>query len=178
MGNGGKQTRKRVRGRKQQELSPSLPNPAASPFFLAHFSFLFPNYLKACYRLNTSFISNFLWYMFNLSVKHFWPFVFNCFQTAKLSFFSFLFSFFYFFFVSFYRIFQTYFSLGSRQSHSLSSPPPPPICSRQEGTTILFFSRPLVQLFCVLGLRKEYGLLCGLKDFSLIDGLGSWKLQL
>ena len=34
-------------------LSPSLPNPSPSPFFLAHFSLRFPNYLKACYRLTT-----------------------------------------------------------------------------------------------------------------------------
>ena len=55
MGNGGKQTWKRVRGRKQEDLSPCFPNPAPSPFFLAHFSLRFPNYLKACYRLNKLF---------------------------------------------------------------------------------------------------------------------------
>ena len=44
--------RERVGGGKEV-LSPSLPNPAPSPFFLAHFSFRFPNYLKACYRLTT-----------------------------------------------------------------------------------------------------------------------------
>ena len=53
MGNGRKQTFKRVRGREQEDLSPSLPNPAPSPFFLSYFSLLFPNYLKACYRLYT-----------------------------------------------------------------------------------------------------------------------------
>ena len=51
------------------------PKPRPSPFFLAHFSLCFPNYLKACYRLSTSFISKFLWYIFNLSVEHFWRFV-------------------------------------------------------------------------------------------------------
>ena len=61
--NGGKQTWKRVRGKEQEDLSPSLPNPAPSPFFLAHFSLRFPNYLKACYRLTTSFIYKFLWYI-------------------------------------------------------------------------------------------------------------------
>ena len=64
---------------------------------------------------------------------------------------------------------------------SLIHPPPPPspprpLCSRQEGTTILFCSRPLPRLFRLLGLRKKYGLLCGLKDFALIDVLVSWKL--
>ena len=58
----------------------------------------------------------------------------------------------------------------------LSPPPLCPLCSRQEGTTILFCSRPLPRLFRLLGLRKKYGLLCGLKDFALIDVLVSWKL--
>ena len=40
----------RVGGGKEV-LSPSLPNPAPLPFFLAHFSLRFHNYLKACYRL-------------------------------------------------------------------------------------------------------------------------------
>ena len=44
--------RERVGGGKEV-LSPSLPNPTLSPFFLAHFSLRFPNYLKACYRLTT-----------------------------------------------------------------------------------------------------------------------------
>ena len=44
--------RERVGGGKDV-LSPSLPNPAPSPFFVAHFSLRFPNYLKACYRLTT-----------------------------------------------------------------------------------------------------------------------------
>ena len=46
------------------------------------------------------------------------------------------------------------------------SPPslPHPICSTQKGTAILFCSRPFVWLFRVLGLRKKYGLLCGLKQ--------------
>ena len=42
--------RERVGGG-EEVLSPSLQNPAPSPFFLAHFSFRFPNDLKACYRL-------------------------------------------------------------------------------------------------------------------------------
>ena len=43
--------RERVGGGKEV-LSPSLPNPTLSPFFLAHFSLRFPNYLKACYVLH------------------------------------------------------------------------------------------------------------------------------
>ena len=54
--------RERVGGGKEV-LSPSLPNAAPSPFFLAHFSLRFPNYLKAGYRLTTSFIYRFLWYI-------------------------------------------------------------------------------------------------------------------
>ena len=42
----------RVGGGKEV-LSPSLPNPTLSPFFLAHFPLHFSNYLKACYRLTT-----------------------------------------------------------------------------------------------------------------------------
>ena len=44
--------RERVGGGKEV-LSPSLPNPTFSPFFLAHFPLHFSNYLKACYRLTT-----------------------------------------------------------------------------------------------------------------------------
>ena len=49
---------------------------------------------------------------------------------------------------------------------SLTHSPPlsHPICSTQKGTAILFCSRPFVWLFRVLGLRKKYGLLCGLKQ--------------
>ena len=60
---------------------------------------------------------------------------------------------------------------------SLTPPTLPPICSRQEGTTILFCSRSSVRLFRVLGLRKKKTV-CGLKDFALIDVLVSWKLWL
>ena len=77
MGNGGKQTWKRVRGREQEDLSPSLPNPAPSPFFLAHFFFAFSQLFEGLLQVKYvhSFISNFLWYIFNLSVEHFWRFV-------------------------------------------------------------------------------------------------------
>ena len=51
--------------------------PAPSPFFLAHFSLLFPQLSEDLLQVNYvhSFISNFLWYIFNLSVEHFWRFV-------------------------------------------------------------------------------------------------------
>ena len=76
-----------------------------------------------------SFISNFLWYIFNLSVEHFWRFVIDQWEPLWLLVGTdlvvqehililvltfqllldcetvFFFSFFYFFFVSFYRIF-------------------------------------------------------------------------
>ena len=172
MGNWGKQTWKRVGG--PFTLS---PKPRPSPFFLAHFSLCFPNYLKACYRLSTSFISKFLWYVFNLSVEHFWRFVIDqrgngfgstnfstAFRLRNCHFCSFLFSFFYFFFFSSIVFFRRIFRF-SPQSLSLSPPPlPHPICSTQKGTAILFCSRPFVWLFRVLGLRKKYGLLCGLKQ--------------
>ena len=58
MENEGKQTWKRVLKKErvrggEEVLSPPLPSPAPSPFFLAHFSLRFPNYLKACYGLTT-----------------------------------------------------------------------------------------------------------------------------
>ena len=76
-GKGGKQTWKKVRGRKEEDLSPSLPNPAPSTFFLAHFSLLFPQLSEGLLQVKYvhSFVSNFLWYIFNLSVEHFWRFV-------------------------------------------------------------------------------------------------------
>ena len=80
-----------------------------------------------------------------------------------------------FFLCQFPWYFSAYFRF-SPQSHSLSNTPTPPLCSRQEGKTILFCSRPFVRLFRVVGLRKKNGLFCGLKDFALIDVLVSWKL--
>ena len=134
MGNGRKQTWKRVRGRESREdLSPSLRNPAPSPFFPAHFSLLFPNYLKACLQAYYvhSFISIFLWYIFNLSTfgallliigKGIWyNYLFNSVLDWETVFFFFL----NFFFFSFYRIFYTYFPLLSPVS--LTPPPPPPL---------------------------------------------------
>ena len=54
----------------KEVLSPSLPNPAPSPLFLAHFSFRFPNYLVGLLQVNYkhSLHSNFF---YNLSVEHF-----------------------------------------------------------------------------------------------------------
>ena len=68
--------RERVGGGKEV-LSPSLPNPAPSPSFLAHFFFAFSQLSEGLLWVNYvySFISNFLWYIFNLSVQHFWRFV-------------------------------------------------------------------------------------------------------
>ena len=63
--------RERVGGGKEV-LLPSLPNPTLSPFFLAYFPLHFPN-LQVNYV--PSLISNFLWYIFNLRVEHFWHFV-------------------------------------------------------------------------------------------------------
>ena len=129
MWNGGKQTWKRVRGRgRQQEyLSPSLPNPAPSPFFLAHFSLRFPNYLRACYRLTTSFVSKFLWFFSTSASSTFDALLListNGFGSTNFS-------------AAFRRcIFQTYFSLLSSVSLTL----PPTLYFRQEGTTICFAS--------------------------------------
>ena len=64
--------RERVGGGKEV-LSPSLPNPVPSTFFLAHFSLRFPNYLKACYRSTTYIPSTSTFYgmIFKLRVEHF-----------------------------------------------------------------------------------------------------------
>ena len=124
MGNGGKQTWKRVRGRKQEDLLPSFPNPAPSPFFLAHFSLRFPNYLKACYRLNTcipSFPTFYGIYSTWASSNFGTLLLIN--RTGSTNFSTaFRRRNFYFFFVIFYRIFRF-----SPQSHSLF-PPHPTIC--------------------------------------------------
>ena len=54
----------------------------------------------------------------------------------------------------------------SLASFSHSSPP----CFRQEGhAAICFAPDHSFDYLCVLGLRKKYGLFCGLKDFALID---------
>ena len=186
MGNGGKQTWKRVLGESREDISPSLPNPAPSPFFLAHFSLCFPNYLKACYRLSTSFIARFLWYIFNFSVEHFWRFVIdqrgNGFGSTNFSTPSRLrnchsFSFLVFFLLFFLFQFLSYFlDVFFTSLLSVTHSPPTSTCFTQEVTDILFCPRPFVSLFRVLGLRKKYGLLFGLKDFALIDFLMSWKL--
>ena len=189
MGNGRKQTWKRVRERESREdLSPSLPNPAPSPFFLAHFSLLFPNYLKACYRLNTyipsfptfygiysTWASSTFGALLLISRNGFGS---TNFSTAfrLRNFFFFLVFFLLFFLCHFLLYFLDLFFDSLPSLTHLSPPPPCPLCSRQEGTTILFCSRPLPRLFRLLGLRKKYGLLCGLKDFALIDVLVSWKL--
>ena len=178
---------KRVGGGKEV-LSLFLPNSAPSPFFLAHFSFRFPNYLKACYRLTTCIPSFSTFY----GIYSTWAssafdalllisrngFGSTNFSTAfrLRNFFFFLVFFLLFFLCHFLLYFLDLFFDSLPSLTHLSPPPPCPLCSRQEGTTILFCSRPLPRLFRLLGLRKKYGLLCGLKDFALIDVLVSWKL--
>ena len=140
---------------------------STSPFFLAYFSLLFPKSLKACYRLTTC-IPSFATY------DIFWTLVSSTFGALSLisrnrfggtnfstafrlwncHFFSLLFSFFYFVFVSFYRIFRRIFRFSSQSHSPPPSPPPSPPLSA--------CSRPFVRLFRVLGLRKKYGLFCGL----------------
>ena len=135
---------KRVGGGKEV-LSLFLPNSAPSPFFLAHFSFRFPNYLKACYRLTTCIPSFSTFY----GIYSTWAssafdalllisrngFGSTNFSTAfRLRNCYFFLSFFFFPFVYFfYRIllFLSYFldvffdSLPSL-THSHTPPPPPP----------------------------------------------------
>ena len=127
----------------KEDLSPSLPNRAPSPFFLTHFSLLFPNYLKACYRLNTCIPSFSTFY----GIYSTWAsstfgalllisrngLVVLTFQLELLlAGVTVFLSFFYFFFVSFYRIILDVFFAFSPVSLTL---PLPPLCSRQEGTT-------------------------------------------
>ena len=177
---------KRVGGGKEV-LSLFLPNSAPSPFFLAHFSFRFPNYLKACYRLTTCIPSFPTFYgiystwassafdaLLLISRNGFGSTNFstavrlrNChfFLSCFLSFiFSLSFS-----IVVFRRIFRF-----SPQSHSLSFPNP--LCSRQEGTTTCFVPDHSFDYSRVLGLRKKYELFFALKHFALINVLVSWKL--
>ena len=53
---------------------------------------------------------------------------------------------------------------------SLASFAHSPPCPRQEGhATICFATDHSFDYLCVFGLRKKYGLFCGLKDFALID---------
>ena len=182
--------RERVGGGKEV-LSPSLPNPASSSFFLAHFSFRFSNYLKACYRLTTC-IPSFPIQLFMVYIQLerrvllalcYWSagtdLVVLTFQLLldceTVIFFLFCFLSFLFSFSVLSYFLDVFFASLLSLTHS---PPslPHPICSTQKGTAILFCSRPFVWLFRVLGLRKKYGLLCGLKDFALIDVLVSWKL--
>ena len=141
--------RERVGGGKEV-LSPSLPNPAPSPFFLAHFSFRFPNYLKACYRLTTCIPS--------------FPTFCGIYSTwASSTFGAFL-------LISWKGFGSTNFSL----THSLSSPTP--LYSRQEGTTIFFAPDHSFDYWSVLGLRKKRAVfwserLCTDWHFSVMETL-------
>ena len=129
--------RERV-GEGKEVLSPSLPNAASSPFFLAHFSFRFPSYLKACYRLNTCIPSFPTFYgiystwasssfgaLLLISWNGFGSTNFStAFRLQNCHFLSFFVCFFYFSLsvsiVFFRRIFRFF-----PQSHSLSSSPAP-----------------------------------------------------
>ena len=139
MGNGGKQTWRQVEGGEQEDLLPSLLNPAPSLFFLAHFSLLFPNYLKVCYRLTTCIHSFPTFYgvcstwasstfgaLLLISRNGFGSTNFaTAFGLQNCLFFFFLVFFLLFFsFVSFYRIFRRIFCF-SPPSHSVLPPPPP-----------------------------------------------------
>ena len=194
---GGKQTWKRVRGRarergKEEEKrffrALSL-NPPLRHFF-GSFFFPFSQLSQGLLQVNyvNSFISKLLWYIVNLSVEHFWRFVIDSagkdlvvltFQLlldceTVILFFSFWFSFFYFSLLVSIVFFKSIFRF-SPQSLSLFSPAP---CSIQEGTTICFPPEHSFDYLRFLGLRKKYGLFCGLKEIALIDVLVSWKLQL
>ena len=127
--------RERVGGGKEV-LSPSLPNPTLSPFFLAHFSLRFPNYLKACYRLTTCLPSFPTFY----GIYSAWAS--STFGTLLL--------------ISRNRFGSTNFSTAFRlwKCHFLSlpcltdSPPPPPhsLLQARENDHLLC-SRPFVRLF-------------------------------
>ena len=154
--------------------------PPLCHFFLAHFSLRFPNYPGACY-MSTTFIPSF-------------PTFYGIYSTwASNPFGSLLFisrnefgstndSETVFFFLSFFSFgssltvsivfIRTYFSLLSSVSLTL-----PPRLLQIRGNDLLFCSRPFVRSIIRAFLAcKKYGLLCGLKDFALIDVLVSWKL--
>ena len=124
-----------------------------------------------------SFIFNFLWYIFNLSVKHFWRFVID--QQERFGSTNFstrtafsrrnCLSFFLLFFLC--QFLSYFFRRIFRFLPSLTHSSPPPSLLQTRGN-----DQPFVRLFRVVGLRKKYRLFCGLKDFALIDILVSWKL--
>ena len=68
---------------------------------------------------------------------------------------------------------RTYFSLLSSVSLTL---PPSLVPDKRELPFVLLQTIRSLDYSRVLGLRKEYGLFCGLKDFALVDVLVSWKL--
>ena len=107
---------------------------------------------SALIRINT---------VFNLSVDHFWSFVIDqqeriwCtnFSTAfrLRNFFFFLVFFLLFFLCHFLLYFLDLFFDSLPSLTHLSPSPPRPLCSRQEGTTFFFCTRPLPRLFRLLG---------------------------
>ena len=152
---------------------------------MAHFSLRFPNYLKACYRLTTC-IHHFQLLMAYIQLERrallalcYWSagtdlvvltFQLLLIRLRNCHFSSFLFYFFLSVSIKFLEVF--FVSLPSFTHF------PPPPCFRQEGhATICFAPDHSFDYWYVLGLRKKYGLFCGLKDFALIDvSVPVWKL--
>ena len=162
-------------------------HPASSPFFLAYFSFRFPYYLKACYRLTTC-IPSFPIQLFMVYIQlERRVLLALCYWSAGLDLVVLTFQLLLdcetvIFFLSLFRLsfiflcqFLSYFLdvfFASVLSLTHSPPPPAPDKSIQEGTTICFAPDHSFDYSHVLGLRKKYGLFFGLK-FVLIDVLVS-----
>ena len=68
---------------------------------------------------------------------------------------------------------RTYFSLLSSVSLTL---PPSLAPDKRERPFVLLQTIRSLDYSRVLGLRKKYGLVCGLKDFALVDVVVPWKL--
>ena len=68
---------------------------------------------------------------------------------------------------------RTYFLLLSSVSLTL---PPSLAPDKRERPFVLLQTTRSHDYSRVLGLRKKYGLFCGLKDFALVDVLVLWKL--
>ena len=117
--------RERVGGGKEV-LSPSLPNPTLSPFFLAHFSLRFPNYLKACYRLTTC-IHHFQLLMVYIQLER-RALLALCYWSAGTDLVV----------LTFQLLLDCENVIFYLSPVSLTLPPPPTPCSRQERTTICF----------------------------------------
>ena len=174
MENEGKQTWKRVLKKErvrggEEVLSPPLPSPAPSPFFLAHFSLRFPNYLKACYGLTTRIPSFPSFYGIHIQrerrallalcylsvgtdlVIPTFQLLLDC-ETVIFFFLVFFLLFFLCQFLSYF--FGRIFSFSSR-SPSLRFPPPPPPLLQTRENDHLFRYRPFVPLFAPSWLTQK-----------------------